>query len=65
MRLRTRLTLAFAFITVFAIAALLVIAEFGINDLTDQNIKTAIAGVEEITSSPRIFSAGTERRSSR
>jgi len=49
MRLRTRLTLAFAFTTVFTIAALLVIAEIGIDDLTDQNIKTAIDGVEEIT----------------
>lgn len=49
MRLRTRLTLAFAFIAVFAIAALLMIAEIGIDDLTGQNIKTAIDGVKEIT----------------
>ncbi len=48
MRLRTRLTLAFAFVTVFAITALLVITEYGIDDLTRQNIETAIDGVEAI-----------------
>ncbi len=48
MRLRTRLTLAFAFVTVFAITALLVITEFGIDDLTRQNIESATEGVEAI-----------------
>ncbi len=49
MRLRTRLTLSFAILTVFTITALLVISKFGIDDLSDRNIQTAIQGVENIT----------------
>ncbi len=48
MRLRTRLTLAFAFITVFAIAALLVISEIGIDQLTKRSTEAAAVAVERI-----------------
>ncbi|MFH1037622.1 MAG: hypothetical protein V1789_03000 [PVC group bacterium] len=48
MRLRTRRALSFAALTVFTIAALLLIAELGIDDLTDQNIETAIDGVKKL-----------------
>lgn len=49
MRLRTRLTLAFAFITLFAITTLLVFAEIGIDRLTGRSAKMASAAVEKIS----------------
>jgi len=48
MRLRTRLILAFSLISVFSIAALLVIAEIGIDELTARSTETAAAGVNRI-----------------
>lgn len=49
MRLKTRLTLAFALVTVLAIGALLVITELGIDQLTARTTREAVEAVEKIT----------------
>ncbi len=48
MRLKTRLTLAFALVTVLAIGALLVITELGIDRLTGRSTREAVEAVEKI-----------------
>jgi len=49
MKLRTRLGLSFALVAVFITAAALTITEFGIDDLTLQNIRTSLRGIKQIT----------------
>lgn len=48
MRLKTRLTLAFALVAVLAIGALLVITELGIDRLADRTTREAVEAVEKI-----------------
>ena len=49
MKLRTRLGLSFALISVFITTAVLVTTELGIDDLTSQNIRTSLRGIKKIT----------------
>jgi serine phosphatase RsbU (regulator of sigma subunit) len=48
MKLRTRLTLSSAIITIVVITIMLVILELGIDDLTSLNIRTSNQGINEI-----------------
>lgn len=48
MKLRTRLTLSSAVITIVVITMMLIILEFGINDLTTRNITAVNDGINEI-----------------
>ncbi len=49
MKIRTRLTLSFAVITVLVVAGMMVVADLGINKLVEQDLKTANEAIEEIT----------------
>ena len=48
MKLRTRLTLSSAVITIVVITIMLIILEFGIDDLTSLNIRTSNQGINEV-----------------